>query len=181
MIRLITGGVRSGKSQFAESAASQLGEGILYVATGVALDGEMEERINFHRQRRPSTWGLLEEPRNLPDVLQQEVGKWDAWLIDDLATWVANHVMGLPEESLKNHRCSIEKKMLTQVEELLGCCQDSDVVLVTNEVGLGGVSMNRLGRLFQDLLGQVNQRIAQEADQVWMVVSGIPVLIKGGR
>ncbi|SDX04713.1 adenosylcobinamide kinase /adenosylcobinamide-phosphate guanylyltransferase [Marininema mesophilum] len=179
MIRLITGGIRSGKSAFAEKMAQELGERVLYVATGAGLDEEMEKRIQLHRNRRPFSWGLVEEERDLPEVLQ-DVGEWDAWLIDDLATWVANDVMLLSEEEMKSHRESIEEKMLARVDRLLACCGDKEVILVTSEVGHGGVAMNRMARLFQDLLGRVNQRVANEADQVWMVVSGIPVPIKGG-
>ncbi|MDA8352570.1 MAG: bifunctional adenosylcobinamide kinase/adenosylcobinamide-phosphate guanylyltransferase [Firmicutes bacterium] len=174
MIRLVTGGVRSGKSRFAERLAHEMGEQVLYVATGVAGDGEMERRIARHRERRPGNWGLAEEPYALADALHQ-AADYDGVLIDCLSTWVANRVM----EDSAPVKSSLEAEMEQEVLEMMNRLQEQEAILVTSEVGLGGVSMNPMGRLFQDVLGCVNQRAAEQADQVWMVISGIPWKVKG--
>ncbi|MFC4076225.1 bifunctional adenosylcobinamide kinase/adenosylcobinamide-phosphate guanylyltransferase [Salinithrix halophila] len=178
MIRLVTGGVRSGKSRFAEETARDVGEKVLYVATGVPGDEEMQERVARHRDRRPRSWGLVEEEWDLEAALARS-GEWDAWLIDDLGTWTANHVMRLSEESIREDQGGFEAEMAKKTDRLLDTLQDQEVILVTAETGLGGVAMNRMGRLFQDALGTVNQQVAQRADEVWLVACGIPCQIKG--
>ncbi|SMO73765.1 bifunctional adenosylcobinamide kinase/adenosylcobinamide-phosphate guanylyltransferase [Melghirimyces algeriensis] len=179
MIRLVTGGVRSGKSQFAEEIAQRAGEKVLYVATGVPGDEKMQERIARHRDRRPKSWGLVEEEWDL-EVAITRSGEWDACLIDDLGVWTANHVMRLSEEAIQEDQGGFEAQMAEKTDRLLDVLQDREAILVTAETGLGGVVMSRMGRLFQDTLGTVNQQVAKKADEVWLVVCGIPYRIKGG-
>lgn len=178
MIRLVTGGVRSGKSRFAEELAEGIGKRILYVATGVVTDEEMERRVRRHRERRPREWGLAEEPLHLVRALTgpQEM---DAILVDCLSTWVANRLMQLPEEDWEQRRYSFEREMEEEMERMLDVLTGREAVLVTSETGLGGVAMSPLGRLFQDTLGGINQQVAQRAGEVWMVVSGVPWKVKG--
>lgn len=162
---LISGGVRSGKSQFAEDLANQKGAKILYQATGIACDQEMEERIEKHQKRRPEDWGLLESSYDLvADYLD-----YDVVLVDCLSTWVSNRL--IQEE---------EVTLLSELEEWLKGLESGQqtVIVVTSEVGLGGVAMSSLGRKFQDLLGEANQRVARQAQEVYAVISGIPWRIK---
>ncbi|PTX64305.1 adenosylcobinamide kinase /adenosylcobinamide-phosphate guanylyltransferase [Melghirimyces profundicolus] len=178
MIRLVTGGVRSGKSRFAEALASKCGERILYVATGFPGDGEMERRIARHRERRPAAWELAEAPKDPADAVKEAQG-WDGILVDCLSAWVANRLMALPEGRIGEPGDAFEREMERETIRLLDALEGREAVLVTSEAGLGGVSMNRMGRQFQDALGTVNQRAAERAEEVWMVVSGVPWRVKG--
>jgi adenosylcobinamide kinase / adenosylcobinamide-phosphate guanylyltransferase len=177
-IILITGGVRSGKSRFAEQLALGLGGSILYVATGKAYDQEMEHRIQLHQERRPIDWGLAECPDQLEAIFHNPAG-YKGILIDCLSTWVSNRLMEVSEENIRD-------ELVTQtLREDLKCWvaaakgSEMPVIVVTSEVGLGGVAMTRLGRWFQDVMGECNEWVAKEAEEVYAVMSGIPWRIKG--
>lgn len=178
MIRLVTGGVRSGKSRFAEELAGGIGNRILYVATGEVTDEEMRERVTRHRERRPADWGLVEEPLQLREAITELEGG-DGILVDCLSTWVANRLMQLGESDLEENPRFFEKEMEREMVGVLDALVDREAVIVTSETGLGGVSMTPMGRLFQDALGMVNQQAAQRAGEVWLVVSGVPWKVKG--
>lgn len=172
---VVTGGVRSGKSQFAEELAAGY-ERVLYVATGKAWDGEMEQRIVLHQQRRPEHWGLLEVAEQLADPLAvAEQSEWDCLLVDDLSTWVSQVLMSLPETEWRS--AATREQLLQEAARLAEMLERSagHAVVVTSETGLGGVAMSPLGRAFQDLLGEVNQIVAKRADQMYLVVSGRPL------
>lgn len=175
---LVTGGVRSGKSGFAEELACQTGDQVLYIATGVNTDSEMEERIRVHRERRPDSWSCLEAPYDLPLTLDTYT-PYPVILFDCFSTWVTNQMMQIPEEELGQRKWT--ETILSRVNEWLQIMSDYPgvVIGVTSEVGLGGVAMSPLGRWFQDVQGSVNQQLAREAAEVYMVVSGIPWKIKG--
>ena len=179
-IFLVLGGVRSGKSAFAESKISMLNEGpILYVATGVAVDDEMKERIRLHRESRPREWSTLEEPTKLAEKLAPMLtgdGAPGAVIIDSIDVWVANLLMG--NQSENKHR--LEEIVTTEAGQLLKLVVDSPqaFVFVSSEVGLSLVPTEPLGRHFQDLLGTINQRIAAAATEVFLVVAGLPTKIK---
>ena len=173
------GGIRSGKSAFAEELAGRSGEPVLYVATGKALDEEMADRIRKHRQRRPTHWHTLEEPLSLPDALSRSNlhdGEVGVILLDSVDVWVSNLLLAGEDEELD----ATERFALESLESTLNLCREkvTQSVLVSSEVGLSPVSPNRLGRRFQDLLGTVNQRTAALADEVFLVVAGIPVRVK---
>jgi len=182
-LSLILGGVRSGKSEFAESLARDLNRPILYVATGQSTDAEMEERIRRHRDRRPAHWSTLEEPLDLAGGLQTVLSALSApdppppVLIDSLDTWVSNMLLEHQEEGDQ-----AETLTLADLDRLLKvqCHWPEAWFLVSSEVGLSPVPPNPLGRRFQDLLGLVNQRVAAAAGRVCLVVAGIPVEVKGG-
>ena len=176
----ITGGVRSGKSSFAESLASKIGEKITYIATAQALDEEMSERITEHRKRRPKNWQTYEEPYQVEKIIQEIGHKTDVILIDCLTLLVSNLMSDCPDEqSRKNLSSKIKVKINVIVNEALKC--QASVIMVSNEVGLGLVPTNITGRFFRDILGQANQAIALNADRVYLMVAGIPMLIKGKR
>ncbi|MFX3623860.1 MAG: bifunctional adenosylcobinamide kinase/adenosylcobinamide-phosphate guanylyltransferase [Ectobacillus sp.] len=173
----ITGGVRSGKSEFAERLAASGAGSVLYVAFGVAADEEMKSRIDLHKKRRPNDWDVLEKPKELigyETVYQQ----YDKILVDCLSTWIANQCMDIPEHEFKNERQKARiiheaARWLEQVRKL-----KQHVIVVSDEVGLGGVAISPLGRFFQDVLGKVNQLAAQAADEAYAVLSGLPVRMK---
>ena len=179
-LSLVLGGVRSGKSAFAESKVATLSEGpILYVATGVAGDDEMKERIRLHRESRPQEWSTLEEPTKLAEKLAPMLtgdGAPGAVVIDSMDVWVANLLMGNQSEN----KHSLEEIVTTEAEQLLKLVVDSPqaFVFVSSEVGLSLVPTEPLGRRFQDLLGTINQRIAAAATEVFLVVAGLPTKIK---
>ena len=179
VVHLILGGVRSGKSAFAEGLANDLGLHTVYLATGQTMDDEMEERIRLHRQRRPNWWDTLEESLNLPECLQHYLASRSgptAVIVESIDGWLANILL--------KH----EDKPVGDVENLALCAADrlldvgrkgaGAVFAVSAEVGLTLTPTTPLGRRFQDLLGLVNQRVAGSADRVTLVVAGLPVAIK---
>lgn len=183
MIVLITGGVRSGKSTFAEKYAAHLGASGVYIATAQMIDGEMEERIFHHRDRRRQSgfsWQTIEEPYELTQELSKLGAQKDIQagqtviLIDCLILWLSNWLLHYGEEQPF-------EQVLRQVDVLVQQLSDfpGTVLLVTNEVGYGLVPQNLLGRMFRDLVGLMNQRVAAVADQVFLLTAGIPVEQKG--
>ncbi len=178
---MVSGGVRSGKSAYAErlvrerSAASP--SKILYVATGLRYDGEMDERIDKHRARRPAEWDTLESASELSASAYEG---YDIVLVDTLSAWIANRLMAVPEQQCRDEKTT--KHVLSQVDgylEALGSSGLREAIIVTDEVGWGGVAMSPLGRWFQDVVGEANQRLAARADEAVVVVSGLPWRLKG--
>lgn len=167
MLTLVTGGARSGKSAYAEDLVLNSGLDPIYVATAAAHDEEMARRIDAHRKRRGAKWMLVEEEIDLPGVISEQAKTGRIILIDCLTLWLSNLLMA---------DADIEK----QVDKLCDALSvvRGDIVLVTNEVGLGIVPDNALARRFRDLAGTLNQRIASMADRVILIVSGISVTIK---
>jgi adenosylcobinamide kinase / adenosylcobinamide-phosphate guanylyltransferase len=161
---LVLGGARSGKSRYAESLAK--GQKI-YVATAEASDAEMAERIAAHRQQRGEGWETYEVPLDLPGLLQEIDGKGRFILIDCLTIWMSNLMLAkLDLRAEVEFLCDELKKAKARI------------VLVSNEVGLGIVPANVMARAFRDEHGVLNQRIAEVADEVVFVVSGLPIVLK---
>ena len=168
-IVLITGGARSGKSRYAELRAAEMGARPLYVATAEAKDEEMAKRIAKHRKRRGNQWRTIEEPLELTDALLAQRGKTDCALVDCLTLWISNLLI--------RHD---DKYASEKVEELIEKLPQLDfhLLFVTNEVGWGIVPDNPLARKFRDLAGWTNQRLAQAANEVNLMVAGMPMIIK---
>ncbi|TWE08063.1 adenosylcobinamide kinase /adenosylcobinamide-phosphate guanylyltransferase [Neobacillus bataviensis] len=173
----VTGGIRSGKSEFAEQLAFSQAGRVLYVAFGVQTDQEMEKRIDIHKKRRPSDWDVLEEPNELTSV-QTVYQDYDVILVDCISSWLANQCMWLTEQELKED--NKKTSLIEEVELWLKGIQENQqhVFVVSNEVGLGGVALSSLGRFFQDVLGKINQLLAAEADEAYAVFSGLPLRLK---
>lgn len=176
---LVLGGVRSGKSAFAEKLAAESGSPVLYVATGLATDCEMRERIRRHQESRPADWSTLEEPLALPGRLRERMGQpgfSGVVLVDSVDVWTANLLL----EHQNEDKEALESLALVQTRELLSVARESpaDFILVSSEVGHSLVPVEPLGRRFQDLLGLVNQELAAGADRVYMVAAGIPSRLK---
>lgn len=186
---LILGGARSGKSSYAEQRAKELGgESVLYVATSEIKDDEMQQRVAKHRAERLPAWGTLESPRNVAQALRQERSSARVVLLDCMTFLVANHLMdaAAPKENpFDDPRADpfdpqIEANVVTEVETLIAYVQEADVqlVVVSNEVGLGVVPPYELGRAYRDILGRANQILARHADEVQLLVAGIPMKVK---
>ena len=171
-VLLVTGGARSGKSAYAEKRALTLGSRLLYVATAQPIDAEMARRIEKHRKRRADTWQTIEEPLEVPRVLQLYSDRLDCVLIDCITVWLSNLLLERGETRVE-HQVELLANWIARVP--------TSLILVTNEVGSGIVPDNRLARQFRDLAGRTNQRLADLADEVVLMVSGIPVTIKPVR
>jgi adenosylcobinamide kinase/adenosylcobinamide-phosphate guanylyltransferase len=169
---LILGGARSGKSRFAKELAMCLDAKVLFVATAEALDEEMRQRIEKHKRERPPGWCTVEVTTGVGRKIRQEIGNARVVIVDCLTLLV-------PE---LNSSDLVEEKLATEINELIGCINDSAAVfiLVSNEVGMGLVPESRLGRLYRDLLGKVNQTLAERADRVCFMLGGLPLNLKGG-
>lgn len=168
MIQLILGGARSGKSRLAEGLAEQSGLPVSYIATATAGDDEMRARIENHQQRRPSHWATLEAPYDLAGALQAQGGAGRCVLVDCLTLWVSNHLCA---ESY------FEKEKQRLLDVLTGL--PGEVILVSNEVGLGIVPMGELSRRFVDESGWLHQALAALSDRVVFTVAGLPYVFKG--
>jgi adenosylcobinamide kinase/adenosylcobinamide-phosphate guanylyltransferase len=177
---LIIGGARSGKSRFALELARKRGGMVLFVATAEAGDEEMKKRIEEHRKARPSGWATLEATTHIGRHIAQNIGKAQIVVIDCI-TLLINNIFQQYDEAIDAGL--IEKEVISEIGELIDCLEQVEArfIMVTNEVGLGIVPDNKTGRLYRDLLGRANQMLAQHADEVIMMVSGIPVKIKPPR
>jgi adenosylcobinamide kinase/adenosylcobinamide-phosphate guanylyltransferase len=174
---LITGGARSGKSDYAQHlAASSCGDDVLFVATAEAGDAEMARRIAAHRQARPAAWRTVEAPRQVGSAIQQAEPA-NGVVVDCLTLLVSNLLLPLGDDPAPEPaECATE----SEVQGLLEAARrvPGPFIVVTNEVGLGLVPVNRLARLYRDLLGRANATLAREAEQVYLLVSGIPLELK---
>jgi len=168
VITFVLGGVRSGKSRFAQALAARH-KRVLFVATARESDDEMRAKIARHRADRPFHWETVEEPLHLWRTLRERAEGHDFVLIDCLTLWVAN----LLSEG--------EGEWLERAEEFYRALGDvpCPVAIVSNEVGSGIVPAYALGRIYGDALGEVNQRMAALAGNVMLMVAGIPLAIKG--
>ncbi|MDE4536555.1 bifunctional adenosylcobinamide kinase/adenosylcobinamide-phosphate guanylyltransferase [Pseudomonas sp. ITEM 17296] len=170
MLNLILGGARSGKSRLAEQLASDSGLPVTYIATSEPLDGEMNERVRLHRQRRPADWGLIEEPLALAAVLRLEAAEGRCLLVDCLTLWLTNLLM------LDN-----DQRLAEERDALLDCLAQlpGTVILVSNETGLGVVPMGELTRRYVDQAGWLHQAVAERCQRVVLTVAGLPLMLKG--
>lgn len=164
---LVLGGARSGKSRFAEGLV--LGSGLkpVYVATADAGDDEMAARIADHRARRGAHWMTVEEPVDLAAVLHTQAGSDAAVLVDCLTLWLTNLMMAGSDID-------------SRIEDLAGAIPAlaGPVVFVSNEVGLGLVPDNAMGRAFRDHAGRLNQAVAEQAARVYFIAAGLPLALK---
>jgi adenosylcobinamide kinase/adenosylcobinamide-phosphate guanylyltransferase len=175
---LVLGGARSGKSTFAQRRAGELGgEQVLFVATAGAGDEEMRQRIEKHRRERPAGWQTLEAPQDVGRAITAHGGAAKAVLVDCLTLLVANRLSSAEDPFAPE----VEASVAAEAQELAACAERlaGHLIVVSNEVGMGLVPPYPLGRAYRDLLGQANQALAQKADEVYLLVAGIPLTIKG--
>jgi len=169
MRTLILGGARSGKSALAERLAGESGE-VVYIATAQAGDEEMAARIAHHRAQRPSSWLSVEEPIDLASVLREHAREGRCLLVDCLTLWLSNLLGDVDEQRFQHER----HRLLDTLPTLSG-----EVVMVSNEVGLGVVPMGALTRRFVDEAGRLHQSIAAISERVIFVAAGLPLVMKG--
>ena len=167
-IIMVTGGQRSGKSVFAENMALEKSPHPTYLATARIFDEEMERRVKIHQNRRSAKWRNLEAPLSIEAL---KFYPNEVVLIDCLTLWATNWLF-----EKKENADEALSALKSQIEFLIEA--GTIFIIVTNEIGLGGVSSNALQRKFADLQGMINQYVSSIADEVYMVISGIPVKIK---
>ncbi|NNG66985.1 bifunctional adenosylcobinamide kinase/adenosylcobinamide-phosphate guanylyltransferase [Caldanaerobacter subterraneus] len=178
---LVTGGARSGKSGFAEKLAYEKGkDDVLYIATSLPIDEEMKERIKRHRERRPSSWETVEAYKDLDKEILKKGKK--VVLIDCLTVMISNLLMEVDltwENSTLEQIDEIEDRISQEVDKILIVSSGVEIIIVTNEVGMGLVPEYKLGRIFRDIAGRMNKKVAEASKEVYLMISGIPVKIKG--
>ncbi|NRA84181.1 MAG: bifunctional adenosylcobinamide kinase/adenosylcobinamide-phosphate guanylyltransferase [Gammaproteobacteria bacterium] len=168
-IELILGGARSGKSGFAEQCAKNSGLSVTYIATATSLDDEMARRIKHHQQQRPSHWQLIEEPLALAQVIKTHSTADSCLIIDCLTLWLTNCLFGEHDIDWQTAKANLFDA-LSQAQ--------GQVLLVSNEVGLGIIPMGEVSRHFVDEAGWLHQELAQQADKVTFVIAGLPQVLK---
>ncbi|OEF97990.1 bifunctional adenosylcobinamide kinase/adenosylcobinamide-phosphate guanylyltransferase [Desulfuribacillus alkaliarsenatis] len=199
---MVVGGSRSGKSSFAEKLAFDYEKAnentsenttVYYIATGKIFDEEFAKRVKQHTVRRPKHWITIEEPIFISEVLQGEGAPkhriqsegTPLYLIDGVGTWVANlmYQSELQPELVTgvfHWDEGIEQRCINEIERFIDGCANASgtIILVADEVGMDVVPEHKEARVFRDLNGLANQKLAKQADEVHLVVCGIPVQIK---
>jgi adenosylcobinamide kinase / adenosylcobinamide-phosphate guanylyltransferase len=170
-VTLVLGGARSGKSRYAQQLAEQSRQ-VVFVATAKASDDEMAAKIERHRVERPQEWRTIEEPLDLPKVLAENALGTEVIVVDCLTIFAANLL-----EVEGEHNEAIERRVEGLCEALRTA--QCNVVLVSNEVGSGVVPEYAVGCRYRDLLGEINQKVARVADDVVLMVAGLPLALKG--
>jgi adenosylcobinamide kinase/adenosylcobinamide-phosphate guanylyltransferase len=179
---LITGGVRSGKSKYAQELAGKLDNKVLFVATAEALDEEMRLRIAEHRKTRPLEWQTLEATGDIGNLIRINISEANVVIIDCIALLLNN----IFSKEYRNNQIQSSIIETTINNEIINLCYQiyeipATFIIVTNEVGSGIVPDNEMARLYRDLLGKANQMLAEDAEEVYLMVAGIPVRIKPTR
>lgn len=180
---LITGGARSGKSTFAEQLAGKLSDKVLYMATAVAFDEEMIDRIEKHKQSRPQNWDTNEGYKNLNTVIEA-ANSYDVLLLDCITVMLTNLLWEYPgmdfDVPSKEVLDKAEAYVRGEFDKLLKAAQGykGTLIMVTNELGCGLVPEAPIARSFRDIAGRVNQQLAAQCQEVYLTVCGIPMQIK---
>jgi len=197
-VTLVLGGARSGKSWFSEELATKrAGNSVLYVATLEPFDDEMRERVKTHQASRPNSWRTLEAPYKLTKGIKEKPGAEQIVLIDCLTLWSTNRLLQIspyegypggitedePEQTTLTNEpdyAALEQNLTAELIELINWLREQGrgLILVSNEVGMGLVPPYPLGRVYRDMLGRLNQRVAQLADEVIFCAAGIAVELK---
>jgi adenosylcobinamide kinase/adenosylcobinamide-phosphate guanylyltransferase len=167
----ITGGCRSGKSRYALDYADRHYSKKIYLATCEALDEEMAQRIEHHKKMRGREWGTIEEPIEIVDQIRLHGDEVEVILLDCLTLWLSNLLT----------KWDNDLRIIKETEKLIDTMRQSrsSFLIVSNEVGMGIVPADPLSRRFRDLSGTANQKIAEAADTAILMVSGIPIFLKG--
>ena len=176
---LVTGGARSGKSHHAQEIALKSAQPVLFVATAEAGDEEMRQRIEEHQKARPAAWRTLEATTGIGRQIKEKSGEAQTVIIDCVTLLVSNIL------TRQEHAGGglIEREVMAEISELTEYMNQvkADFIIVSNEVGLGLVPENSRSRLYRDLLGRANQILAQQCDEVYLMVAGLPFPIKPAR
>ncbi len=184
LIILVTGGARSGKSSHAEGLCRAQNNSTAYIATSIPFDDDMKDRVKKHRAMRPSEWTTYEVYEDIYKEIP-EIAKGHQTVILDCVTLLVNNIMF--KENTDFETCDyaaidrVEARIKEQVSLLMEAIRKTDLyfVMVTNEIGMSVIGATRLSRVYTDIIGRINQQIAKMSDEVYLVVSGIPVKIRG--
>lgn len=182
-IILVTGGARSGKSSFAESLCIEQNNKTAYIATSVAFDDEMKNRVKKHQESRPKNWKTYEIYKDIYSIVE-ELNKNHDTVIMDCVTLMVNNLMfthGIEvDEATSEELNELENYIREQITKLLEAVKKTNLyfVIVTNEIGMGIVPENKLSRIYGDFVGRANQLISSYSNEVYFVVSGIPMKVK---
>lgn len=169
---LILGGVRSGKSRYAQRLAEASGLSVVYIATATAGDAEMQARIDQHRLDRPAAWRLVEEPIALADAIRRYAADDCCLIVDCLTLWLTNLLLSEDAALLARQR----DELLRLAPSLPG-----RVIFISNEINMGVVPMGELSRRFCDEAGMLHQALAEQCEQVALMVAGLPMWVKGAQ
>jgi adenosylcobinamide kinase/adenosylcobinamide-phosphate guanylyltransferase len=169
---LVLGGVRSGKSRYAEELARGQARAVTLIATAEARDEEMAARIEAHRRHRDARWRVIEEPLALAAALHTALSPERLVIVDCLTVWLSNLLCGNDADAPRRET----QALLDAVSSLAGDC-----ILISNEVGFGIIPANALARRFGDEAGVLHQRIASQCDRVVLMVAGLPLTVKESR
>jgi len=169
MKTLVLGGARSGKSRYAQKLAEETGRQVVYIATATADDNEMKSRIEQHQRERPASWCIVEEPLKLSEVIMQNMDNKHCILVDCLTLWLSNM---MAEKNITE----VEQ----QVDDLVKTVREvnTDLIMVSNEVGQGIVPLGELSRQFVDESGRMHQKLAQVCESVVFAIAGLPQILK---
>ena len=179
---LILGGARSGKSALAERLAQQSGSEVTYIATSRAGDGEMHARIAHHRARRPAHWHTVEEALLLADAIRAACTPGRLVLVDCLTLWLTNLMLDGAADFPETGELTLPPAFDTQRQRFLDLIEEGlpgELLLVSNEVGMGIVPLGALARRFADEAGRLHQAVAARAARVILVAAGLPLVLKG--
>ncbi|MPS69433.1 MAG: bifunctional adenosylcobinamide kinase/adenosylcobinamide-phosphate guanylyltransferase [Novosphingobium sp.] len=163
----VLGGARSGKSRHGQALVEGVPGRLVYIATGQALDDEMEARIARHREDRGPRWSTLEAPMELVEAIGKAAGEADAVLVDCLTLWLSNLMLA---------EAALQPRFDALCRAIADC--PKPLVLVANEVGMGIVPETSLGRRFRDEAGRLNQQVAAVVDHAVLVAAGLPLVLK---
>ena len=167
---LVLGGARSGKSSWALRYVEAQYESFLFLATARSLDDEMTERIRLHKLARGPDWRLVEEPIEISEALRTRCGEVETILVDCLTVWLSNVMFEKGIENIDSYKNDLLTTLLARKK---------NIIVVSNELGMGIVPENPIGRQFRDFSGQFNQEIAAIADKVVFLMAGLPMYLKG--
>lgn len=183
-ITYVTGGARSGKSTFAEKYILEKDISRVYIATAIAFDQEMKLRVEKHREQRGTHWLTIEGYKNLRELLEERITDQKIILMDCLTNMVSNLMIMEREYDWDNiskeDLFKLEDSIRYEVEEVLKYTEEKDIelVVVSNELGMGLVPPYALGRHFRDIAGRMNQLVAERSETAYLIVSGIPMKLK---
>ncbi len=171
-ITFILGGARSGKSSYALGLAKKSKGKVIFIATCQPKDAEMKKRIKAHKRARPLSWQTVEEYINIDQAIEKTSGKCVCLVIDCLTLWVSNLILaGYNQDKIADKI----NKVLSSLKKI-----KAKAIIVSNEVGLGIVPQNKLGRYFRDAAGRINQIVVGQADEVFFMLSGLPLKLRDG-
>ena len=182
-IVFVTGGAKSGKSAFAESLCIERNDKTGYIATSIPFDDEMKEKVRLHKERRPSNWITYEIYEDVFKIIENVSKECDTVMLDCITLMVNNLMFkyDMNPQDLSNEELEkMDEYIFNQFEKLIEEIRKTelDFVFVTNEIGMGVIPANKLSRIYANTAGKINQYVASNSDEAYLVISGIPVKIK---